>query len=60
MARGWWTTSFKDCWKAQYEADQIAQAQQGVREQAYREGYDAGYRAGYDAGRQAQRAQQQG
>lgn len=46
MARGWWTTSFFDRAKAQYQADQIARAvanngsQQSVAEAAaYRQGW---------------------
>jgi hypothetical protein len=49
MARGWWTTSFKDRARAQYQADQIAVADTQVQRQAYQEGYQAGWQAGRDA-----------
>lgn len=53
MARGKWTTSYRDKAKAQYAADQIAQATQAqadeIRRQAWQEGYNAGFQAGRDS-----------
>jgi flagellar biosynthesis/type III secretory pathway protein FliH len=57
VARGKWTTSYRDKARAQYAADQIAQVTASqldeVRRQAWQEGYNAGFVAG------AQSAQQQ-
>jgi hypothetical protein len=57
MARGKWTTSYRDKGKAQYEADQTAaaivaaqQAQQApAGQQQLQEAWQAGYRAGWEA-----------
>lgn len=68
MARGKWTTSFKDKAKAQYEADQtaaaIVAAQQGqtqqpaAAQQQLNEAWQAGYRAGWEAHQAQMQAQQ--
>lgn len=50
MARGRWTTSYRDKARAQYQADQIAQATavniEEIKRQAWQEGYAAGFQAG--------------
>lgn len=49
MARGRWTASFKDRATAQYQADQIAGANEKVRQEAWQAGYAAGFQAGRDS-----------